>query len=175
MQYIANYTLGRIVEGVDKCVRENRYCRDKLPIAEGAAFDSHAEEHNPRCHPDTRTELLSQIRQWASNPQAESIFWLNGMAGTGKSTVSRTVASLFAADGLLGASFFFKRGEGDRGKATAVFPTIASQLLCKIPSVAPFVKEAIDGDPAVPRKALREQFEKLILQPLGYYGNCDCY
>ncbi|KAK4203865.1 hypothetical protein QBC40DRAFT_274057 [Triangularia verruculosa] len=138
-----------------------------LPSADGAAFDSHAEEHNARCHLNTRTELLRQIREWANHPQAESVFWLNGMAGTGKSTISRTVAALFAKDDLLGASFFFKRGEGDRGKAGSVFPTIARQLVSRIPALAPSIRKAIDADPEVPKKALREQFEKLILQPLG--------
>ncbi|KAK5651140.1 hypothetical protein OQA88_13234 [Cercophora sp. LCS_1] len=136
-----------------------------LPVASGAAFDSHAEEHNAQCHPDTRTELLQRIQEWANDAQAESIFWLNGMAGTGKSTISRTVATSFAEKGLLGASFFFKRGEGDRGKASLVFPTIARQLVHKIPALAPSVRKAIDAD--VPKKALREQFEKLILHPLG--------
>lgn len=141
-----------------------------LPGASDAAFDSHAEEHNARCHPETRTELLRQIQEWANDRQAESIFWLNGMAGTGKSTISRTVATSFAKDGLLGASFFFKRGEGDRGKAGLVFPTIARQLVHKIPTLAPSVREAIDSDPDVPKKTLRDQFEKLILQPLGSIG-----
>ncbi|KAK4215173.1 WD40-repeat-containing domain protein [Rhypophila decipiens] len=138
-----------------------------LPVASGAAFDSHAEEHNTRCYPDTRTELLCQIREWANDPQAESIFWLNGMAGTGKSTISRTVATSFARDSLLGASFFFKRGEGDCGKANLFFSTIASQLVRQIPALVPSVRAAIDADPDVSKKALRHQFEKLILQPLG--------
>ncbi|KAK0714729.1 WD40-repeat-containing domain protein [Lasiosphaeris hirsuta] len=138
-----------------------------LPVASNAAFDSHAEEHNARCHPDTRTKLLQQIREWADDPQAENIFWLNGMAGTGKSTISRTAATSFAEDGQLGASFFFKRGEGDRGKAGRVFSTIARQLVHKIPALVPSVREAIDADPDVHKKALRHQFEKLILQPLG--------
>ncbi|EAQ88969.1 hypothetical protein CHGG_05588 [Chaetomium globosum CBS 148.51] len=138
-----------------------------LPVASGAASDSHAEEHNARCHPDTRTKLLRQIREWANAPQAENIFWLNGMAGTGKSTISRTVATSFAKDGLLGASFFFKRGEGDRGNAGLVFPTIARQLVQKIPALVPSVREAIDADPDIPKRALRDQFEKLILHPLG--------
>ncbi|KAK4205952.1 NWD2 protein, partial [Rhypophila decipiens] len=140
---------------------------DFLPTADDAAFDSHAEEHNARCHRDTRTELLCQIREWAYDPHGETIFWLNGMAGTGKSTISRTVAKAFADDGILGASFFFKRGEGDRGKATLLFPTIARQLVYKIPTLEAFVREAIDASPDVAKKALKDQFEKLILQPLG--------
>ncbi|KAK3317079.1 hypothetical protein B0H66DRAFT_464381, partial [Apodospora peruviana] len=138
-----------------------------LPTVDDAAFDSNTEEHNAQCHPDTRTELLGQIRKWANDPQAKSIFWLNGMTGTGKSTISRTVAQLFKDQKLLGASFFFKRGEGDRGKATLFFPTIAKQLLHKLPALKPSVKEAIRADPDICKKTLREQFEQLILQPLG--------
>jgi hypothetical protein len=32
-----------------------------LPIASGAAFDSHDDEHDPRCHPETRVALRRQI------------------------------------------------------------------------------------------------------------------
>ncbi|KAH6970500.1 hypothetical protein BKA56DRAFT_529716, partial [Ilyonectria sp. MPI-CAGE-AT-0026] len=83
----------------------------RLPIAAGASFDSRAEEHNPTCLPNTRVDLLRQIHEWVNDPCAKAIFWLNGMAGTGKSTISRTVARDFASSGHLGASFFFKRGE----------------------------------------------------------------
>ncbi|RYP78020.1 hypothetical protein DL770_006952 [Monosporascus sp. CRB-9-2] len=140
---------------------------NELKVAEGAAFDSHAEEHNPTCHPDTRVDLLREISKWVQNPQAEAIFWLNGMAGTGKSTISRTVAHSFSKDGQLGASFFFKRGEGDRGGTSKFFTTIAAQLVKRVPALAPHVKNAIDADPAIFGKAMREQFEKLILEPLS--------
>ena len=139
----------------------------KLPTANDAAFDSHADEHDARCHPRTRTDLLESITKWADNPHGEIIFWLNGMAGTGKSTISRTVAQSFADRGLLGASFFFKRGERDRGNAALLFTTIAAQLVAKEPSLAPHVRVAIEDDPSVTSKALRDQFKKLILEPLG--------
>jgi NACHT domain len=88
------------------------------------------------------------------------------MAGTGKSTISRTVAQSFADKGQLGASFFFKRGEGDRGKAARFFTTIAAQLATKVPGLSPYIREAIDADPNISEKALNNQFEKFILQPL---------
>ncbi|KAI1821026.1 vegetative incompatibility protein HET-E-1 [Xylaria intraflava] len=140
---------------------------DKLPVVIDAAFDSHAEEYNSTCLPDTRVELLRGIYEWANNSQSKSIFWLNGAAGTGKSTISRTVSQKFSADGRLGASFFFKRGEGDRGLAAKFFTTVAAQLAEMEPILAPYIKNVIDADPAIIGKSLREQFKRLILQPLA--------
>ncbi len=139
----------------------------KLPIAKHATFDSHVDEHDARCHPDTRVDLMQKITTWADDSQSECIFWLNGMAGTGKSTISRTVAQSFADKGVLGASFFFKRGERDRGNAALLFPTIASQLVIKDPAMAEHIRDAIDAGPHITDKPLKEQFDKLVLEPLG--------
>ncbi|KAL6406380.1 vegetative incompatibility protein HET-E-1 [Ilyonectria robusta] len=139
----------------------------RLPIAIGASFDSRAEEHNPTCLKNTRVDLLRQIHEWTNDPCAKSIFWLNGMAGTGKSTISRTVAYDFARSGHLGASFFFKRGEADRGNLSKFVTTIAAQLTEREPAIAPHIKAAIDADRNIAGKAVRDQFDKLIMQPLG--------
>ncbi|KAI1199232.1 heterokaryon incompatibility protein-domain-containing protein [Nemania serpens] len=137
-----------------------------IPVAEGAAFDSRAEEHNARCYVDTRVDLLSQIESWAADPDGKAIFWLNGIAGTGKSTISRTVAQHFHERGLLGASFFFKRGEAERGHAGRLFTTLAAQLAARLPCVAQQIQTAIDTDPNVCSKALPQQFKTLILHTL---------
>jgi Mrp family chromosome partitioning ATPase len=96
----------------------------------------------------------------------KSIFWLSGMAGTGKSTIARTIAQLFASRGQLGASFFFKKGEGERGNASRFFTTIATDLVAHEPGMLPGIKKALNKDSAISQKALKDQFEKLILQPL---------
>ncbi|KAL0942293.1 Vegetative incompatibility protein HET-E-1-like protein 7 [Colletotrichum truncatum] len=146
---------------------EQKVILDKLPIAPNASFDSHAEEHNATCLPATRVELLERIHEWVEDSHAKPVFWLNGMAGTGKSTISRTIARSLAEKAQLGASFFFKRGEGDRGSMSKFFPTIASQLTNTLPALASHIKRAIDDDSIIATKALREQFEKLILSPLS--------
>src|SRR6266480_4766064 len=122
---------------------------EKIPSAPGAAFDSFTDELNARCHPDTRVGLLHQIMEWAKDRQGKCIFWLNGMAGTGKSTISRTVAHSFANDGQLGASFFFKRGEGERGNASRFFTTIAAQLVRTVSAIIPYLSKEIDADPGI--------------------------
>jgi hypothetical protein len=147
--------------------RETMESEIDLPSVEAAAFDSHRDELDARCHPGTREDLLREIREWAKDPQGKCMFWLNGMAGTGKSTISRTVAQSFAEDGQLGASFFFKRGEGERGNASKFFTTIIRHLVRRVPTLVPYVKSAINAEPGISEKSLKEQFEKLIFQPLS--------
>jgi hypothetical protein len=134
-------------------------------VAKGAAFDSYENQHN-ECLLGTRVELLREIEEWTESPHGKCIFWLNGMAGTGKSTISRTMASHLKKNKSLGASFFFKRDEEDRGNAKKLFPTLIRQLVDSVPQLTQSIQEVIDGDPYISEKALGEQFNKLLLQPL---------
>ncbi|CAG8184312.1 unnamed protein product [Penicillium nalgiovense] len=137
----------------------------RLQTAKQAAFDSYNNQHS-ECLPGTRIDLLREIEEWAKSPHGKCIFWLNGMAGTGKSTISQTVASRLQEQQLLGASFFFRRGEEDRATAKKLFPTLTEQLVISIPQMLPRVQKAIDDDPNISEKVLREQFRKLLLDPL---------
>ncbi|KAJ7651039.1 hypothetical protein FB45DRAFT_820502, partial [Roridomyces roridus] len=60
------------------------------------------------CTPGTRKELLEKLENWAldKSPNTSPIFWLSGMAGTGKSTVAYTICKLFQGHKQFGASFF---------------------------------------------------------------------
>ncbi|KAL5614321.1 uncharacterized protein BROUX77_000158 [Berkeleyomyces rouxiae] len=139
---------------------------DTLPIASGASFDSHDETRNAVCLPGTRMELITDVKTWASDSSSKSLFWLNGMAGTGKSTISRTICRDFAECGQLAASFFFKRGEGDRGNLSRFATTLATQLADKYPDFAQSIRTAINDDKSIVRKGAKDQFEKLIKEPL---------
>ncbi|KAF5696818.1 vegetative incompatibility het-e [Fusarium globosum] len=121
---------------------DHRTALNQLPIAEGASFDSKAEEHSPICLPDTRQELLEDIDRWINDPNSKT-------------------------RGDLGASFFFKTGEADRGNLNKLMSTLAHQLALSIPGVAFFTKKTLDASPAIVGKSVKEQFEKLIQEPLS--------
>lgn len=151
---------------------EKKIDLDKLTFVKGAAFDDYGQVHTA-CHPATRKDLLRDIKEWAQRPDSKSIYWLSGMAGTGKSTISYTIAQWLNmprerdSDLVnLGASFFFKRGEGDRASAALFFPTIVRQLAQKHPGLAKCVDNVLRTDPYICSKSLGEQFDKLLRKPL---------
>ena len=78
------------------------------------------------------------------------------MAGTGKSTISRTVARSLKDTNHLGASFFFKRGEGDRGNTKKCFPTLTRQLILRISELRSGVYKALHDNPNIASKSLTE-------------------
>ncbi|KAI9674644.1 MAG: hypothetical protein M1822_009048 [Bathelium mastoideum] len=158
--------LDKQAHGILKQLQEKSYLGN-LPVAGEAAFDSSDEGNKPCCLDQTRTELLEQIEQWVEDPHGQLIFWLKGAAGTGKSTISRTMAHKLKDRGQLASSFFFKRGEGDRSNTYRFFTTVALQLAEHLPSLRSKVAQALDGNSSVIRKTLEEQFEKLVLEPLS--------
>jgi hypothetical protein len=68
------------------------------------------------------------------------------MAGTGKSTIARTVARKLADQNRLGASFFFSRGQGYLSHAKKFFTTITLQLAYAFPALKPYICKAISED-----------------------------
>ncbi|RDK41662.1 WD40 repeat-like protein [Aspergillus phoenicis ATCC 13157] len=164
----AEELLGRIDEFIDLLKDLHRkFDLYNLPDAEGATFDSYHNQHEEECLSGTREELLLQVNDWGSSSDGPCIFWLNGMAGTGKSTIARSVARRFQDKGQLGATYFFKRGEGDRGSARRFVSTVTRQLITAIPSLAPGVTKAIEDDPDISKRGFKIQFEKLLLEPLS--------
>ena len=139
----------------------------KLPVSERAAFNSHTNEPQDYCLENTRVQLLEDIDDWVNDSQAKSIFWLQGMAGTGKSTISRTVARDLKQRGLLGASFFFNRSERDRARSDKLLTTIAKQLVDIQPQFQDGVTKAVRQDSTLVRSSLGEQFDQLLKEPLS--------
>ncbi|KAF8534356.1 WD40-repeat-containing domain protein, partial [Trichophaea hybrida] len=139
----------------------------KLPRADGAAFNSRSREHEARCLDNTRVDLLNQITTWSNKSDGACIFWLHGMAGTGKSTIARTVAGDWADNNQLGASFFFCRGKGDLSHAAKFFTSLAAQLADMLPSLKPLICRAIANNLDIFERVLAEQWKHLIFEPLS--------
>jgi hypothetical protein len=138
-----------------------------LSPATQAAFNASNNQHEALCLPDTRVDVLRQITIWAEESHEKCIFWLNGMAGTGKSTIARTIARKYYELGHLGASFFFSRGGGDLSHAGKFFASIAVQLANNSPVLKGYICEAIKEHRDIAHQAFRDQWKQLIFRPLS--------
>ena len=138
-----------------------------LPVARQATYDASSQQDDEKCLEGTRTEVLKEMTAFARGGGEQHIFWLNGMAGSGKSTIARTLAEELHKEGLLGASFFFKRGFGDVSHAGKLFTTIAWQLTSLSSELEKLVCESIRKNPDIYDKARKEQWTTLIRQPLS--------
>ena len=118
------------------------------------------------CLKGTRESVLNEIEQWTKDFERSPIFWLNGLAGTGKSTIAQTVAEILFADGHLGASFFCSRGVEDRSDLQLIFPTLAFQLAQQYPEFRSSLIPLLRSNPDVMHESLRDQMRSLIVEPL---------
>jgi hypothetical protein len=141
----------------------------QLDVVEGAEYYSAPEDCDSHrgCHQGTRVELLRSVQEWAEAPDAPPIFWLRGWAGTGKSTIARTVAELLHNQGHSVASFFFRRNHYQLAAITKMLSTLAFQLAHRDTEYCEALGEALLAFPLLGKSAeLAKQYERLILGPL---------
>ena len=132
--------------------------------AKGADF-----RHGDRqgCLKGTRKAVLDVIELWSKELDTSPVYWLNGLAGTGKSTIAQTIAERIFADGRLGASFFCSRDFEDRRSLRYIFPTLAFQLAHKYSEFRSILVPLLRSNPDVGHESLLNQMRMLIVEPLS--------
>ena len=118
------------------------------------------------CLRGTRKAVLWEIERWLAGDVGRRIFWLNGLAGTGKSTIAKTFAEITFAGGDLGATFFCSRDFEDRSNLRMIFPTLAFQLAYRYPRFRVELIKDLKANPHPGRESLCAQMERLIVRPL---------
>ena len=117
---------------------------------------------------ETRVEVLQKIYQWVDIEDKGCIFWLSGLAGTGKSAIARTVARNYKEQGHLAASFFFSRGGGDSSHAGLFVTSIARQLAdSPMLKVGKHIRDAWIQRSHIAGQTLRDQWMQLVIHPLS--------
>lgn len=89
------------------------------------------------------------------------------MAGTGKSTIARTIARSLTEQNRLAGSFFFSKGRGDLSHAGKLLSTIAIQLAGTSPTLKRYICKAIAENENIGRQSMHDQWTKLICQPIS--------
>jgi hypothetical protein len=117
------------------------------------------------CLPGTRGDLLETIGSWVFEGE-ERVFWLYGFAGSGKSTISTTIANFFRDQERLGAFIFCNRHVTEMNDPSNIIRNIAYRLASFDPRIREEIAAAINILPNIAESPLRLQFDKLLVEPL---------
>lgn len=168
-------------------ISQPKFCLGRQILAESkyvvheAAYDAAERYPPPKCHPDTRSDIVNFMLEWFDMPlegTQPQMFWVNGPAGVGKTAIAQTLCELLEIFGRLGAGFFISRSVAGRSNPQSLFPTLAHQLAISYPDTfgreidtlikefSPEIKERTITDESMLQKHMELQLEKLIVNPL---------
>ncbi|KAF9532732.1 hypothetical protein CPB83DRAFT_579833 [Crepidotus variabilis] len=138
--------------------------------SQGAMHDSSARQPFPKCHPQTRLNVVDFFFHWITTPTtSKSVYWLYAPFGHGKSAVMQTLIDRLMTENfqhLVAGAFFFARGKPECNKVIYLLPTIAYQIAINIPGMREHITKAIQTDPKLLSRSMDVQLRSLIKDPL---------
>ncbi|VDB94954.1 unnamed protein product [Peniophora sp. CBMAI 1063] len=101
-----------------------------LPRAVKASHTAAREDGLTSCLRGTREAILADVSKWLHDADAPAVFWLSGPAGTGKSTIAKTIAEDASQhSNIVVASFFCSTPDGGPlADPCLIIPTLAFHL-----------------------------------------------
>ncbi|QRV78278.1 L-sorbose 1-dehydrogenase [Ceratobasidium sp. AG-Ba] len=152
---------------LDEQITENRL--KHLPNSAAAKYRSTESSSLGRdpCLPNTRLSVLNDLYNWAENNGGRKIYWLNGMAGTGKTTIAFSFCQHLEKTQQLAASFFCSRQLPECRNVNRIIPTIAYQLSLFSRPFRYVISRILERDLDVHNQSLSDQFKQLIAEPLN--------
>ncbi|KAG8688332.1 hypothetical protein FRC11_005610, partial [Ceratobasidium sp. 423] len=138
----------------------------KLLLTRPGVYSSWSLDTDERCAcaEGTRLMELQKLRNWAHNPSVGAMYWINGMAGTGKTAISYSLCAQLHSTGQLAASFFCTRMVRDY---RLVLPAIAYQLAQFSYPFRYALSKVLECNPDTRAHELEVQFQNIIAGPLG--------
>jgi hypothetical protein len=119
----------------------------------------------PTCTPNTRVSVLDDIETWVRSSSGPYVFWLNGLAGTGKSTIAATVCERLDEKHLLGASFFVSRPQADTRDALGIVRSIAHELASRNRLISEALCATLRDSSASVSRPLDKQVADFVTRP----------
>ncbi|KZP20894.1 hypothetical protein FIBSPDRAFT_1044476 [Athelia psychrophila] len=159
--HVTNVAGNHTVYGLDEKQLAIKVTLGGLAYANGASWDPAL-----ACLIGTRVTMLSLINEWSRSLSGQNVFWLSGVAGSGKSTIAHTVAQALCKDRVLISSFFFNQEFNSRSNLRPIFSTVARDIAARYPGFAEDISAVLEQDLSLASAPLARQFEELIKKPL---------
>ena len=149
-----------------KASSQNALSEKLLPRAQFAAYDAASPAPRNACTKNTRKAILTTLQLWANDKMATKVYWLNGMAGTGKTTIAYSFSEILHETDSLGGTFFSSHLQVDTSDVRCIIPTISLQLAKYLPSLRPLILEVVEDNPDCSSWRIGRQFLNFIARPL---------
>ncbi|KAF8755631.1 WD domain, G-beta repeat [Rhizoctonia solani] len=148
---------------------QDQHMTSLLLPAPNAWYDAalSAEAYRGGCTPGTRKRIIDDFLDWANSTDTFRLYWMNGMPGTGKTTIAYTLCQQLESTKQLGACFFCSRISPDCRDLNRIFPTIAHQLAQYSNPYRNKLFEVLSETRNIAQRNINVQFENLILKPLA--------
>jgi len=137
-----------------------------LPRAQYVEYDAASPAPRNACTKDTRMALLDKLQVWANDEMTTKVYWLNGMAGTGKTTIAYSFSEILRDKDSLGGTFFSSHLRVDTSDVRCIIPTISLQLAHYFPSLSHLILDVVEGHPDCSSWMIGKQFLNFMVKPL---------
>ncbi|KIM86900.1 hypothetical protein PILCRDRAFT_815342 [Piloderma croceum F 1598] len=155
-------TVSRIMDNLERIALD--FDLGDMPYAKGARFDP-----DKGCLPGTREAIIDEITQWVNSPDGDNvcrIFFLSGVAGSGKSAIAHAIAHLFDQQKRLGSSYCFDRADQVNRRPSNLLSTISLNIADLDQNWKTCLYNTIKGNRSLcTTLSVTEQFKNFILDP----------
>lgn len=118
------------------------------------------------CMEGTRHDILNYLANLLIAPHIEStIVWLYGVAGSGKSAISTSLANRLHQM-VIGVYLFFNRGDPLNSNPAGLIRTLAYKLAISHPVIQQAILGVLELNPAILSMSIRIHFQRLLHEPL---------
>jgi hypothetical protein len=138
----------------------------KLSHVAKASYNAPMSACRRPCTENTRTAILEAIARWAVDVTSPKIYWMYGMAGLGKTTITYSLSNILKKYGILGGTFFCCRLNDKCAAVDRIFPTIAYSLARDRPPLTSAILRALKNDPDAADRTIEQQFTDLVVKPI---------
>ncbi|KAF9552604.1 hypothetical protein CPC08DRAFT_266865 [Agrocybe pediades] len=118
------------------------------------------------CTASTREQILVDLRTWVLDPSGSKVFWMNGMAGTGKTTILYSFCEWLEGNELLAGNFFCSRASTACRDLNNIVRSIAYQLAHYSPTFRSELCKILEEKQNPHTLNVGDQFKWLVAMPL---------
>ena len=133
------------------------------------ALDTGGWRSDRRCLAGTRTRYINRLWDWVRSSEGSALCWLNGVAGSGKSSISHEFAATLHAKRRPYGCFFFRHDDGAMSLSAV---RLLAYGLSFVSGLREFIIEAMEqsNDSRV-NLTMEEQFTLFIVAPLREFAS----